>query len=252
MLTRASELMRHSILATDGEIGSVEDLYFDDAHWTVRYLVVDTGDWLPGRQVLISPHAVSGHPTDGRIPVALTKERIEASPSIDTDKPVSRQYEAELARYYQYPPYWLGPHRWGATVLPGDPLAAVPGTTVELVTDEVGGDPHLHSARDVLGYYIEARDGDIGHVEDFLIDEEDRAIRYMVAATRNWWPGKKVLISPEWIVEVSWPASRVRVDLTRDRIREAPEFDPSRPVDREYENRLFGHYGRRQYWRDPV
>src|SRR6185295_7858938 len=117
MLRTASHLKGTSIAATDGEIGSVQDLYFDDAHWTVRYLVVDTGTWLPGRQVLISPRAVASPPSDRRIPVALSKERIEASPSVDTDKPVNRQYEAEYSRYYQYPPYWMGPYRWGATML---------------------------------------------------------------------------------------------------------------------------------------
>ena len=252
MLIGASELMSHTILATDGEIGSVQDLYFDDAHWTVRYLVVDTGTWLPGRQVLISPRAVASPPSGRRIPVALTKERIEASPSVDTDKPVNRQYEAEYSRYYQYPPYWLGPYRWGATLLPGEVLAAPLGATVELVTDDVGGDPHLRSVGDVMGYYIEAKDGDLGHVEDFLVDPRDWAIRYMAVTTRNWWPGKKVLVAPAWISEVRWETSRVRVDLDREQIKSAPEFDPSRPVDREYEGRLFAHYGRRHYWDEPV
>jgi hypothetical protein len=110
------------------------------------------------------------------------------------------------------------------------------------------GDSRLRSARDVMGYYIEATDGDIGHVDDFLIDDSEWAIRYMIVDTRNWWPGKKVLISPEWISQVSWPDSRVYVDLTREGVKTAPEYDPSRPVEREYETRLYRHHDRPSYW----
>ena len=118
----------------------------------------------------------------------------------------------------------------------------------------VQGDPSLRSARDVTGYYIAARDGDIGHVDDFLVDDRAWAIRYLIVDTRNWWPGKKVALSPEWIKTVSWTDSRVHVDLQREEIKAAPEYDASRPFEREDETRLFEHYdrrkdsGRRKYW----
>ena len=247
MLRTASHLKGTSIAATDGEIGSVQDLYFDDHSWTIRYLVVDTGTWLPGRQVLISPRSIMAGTDEGKIPVSLTKSQVENSPSTDVDKPVERQYEEEYSQYYGYPYYWTGPYRWGATPYPGEGVLAVPEVAVAM-PPRVGGDPSLRSTRNVTGYYIEATDGDIGHVDDFIVDTAAWAIRYMLVDTRNWWPGKKVLVSPEWINEVSWPDSRVYVDMSKEAIKSAPEYDPNQPVERDYETRLFGHHNRRVYW----
>jgi uncharacterized protein YrrD len=246
MLRSASHLKGTTIAATDGDIGSVQDLYFDDLTWTIRYLMVDTGTWLPGRQVLISPRSVGTVTDEDRIPVALTRSQVENSPSTDTDKPVDRQYEEEYSRYYGYPYYWTGPYRWGATAYPGEALAFP--VAPEMLYPPPAGDPSLRSVRNVTGYYIEATDGDLGHVEDFIVDTGEWALRYMVVDTRNWWPGKKVLISPQWIREMSWPESRVHVDMTKDAIKQAPEYDPDQPLAREYETRLFGHHGRRTYW----
>jgi len=194
MLRSASHLKGTSLAATDGEIGSVQDLYFDDLTWTVRYLIVDTGAWLPGRQVLISPRSVRSSTDENSVPVALSKEQVKDSPSIDTDKPVDRQYEAQYSQYYGYPYYWGGPYRWGATPYPSGGLL----TEARAVSAALpSGASRLRTARNVMGYYIEAVDGDIGHVEDFLVDDHEWAIRYMIVDTRNWWPGKKVIISPD-------------------------------------------------------
>jgi len=81
-----------------------------------------------------------------------------------------------------------------------------------------------------------------------VIDDEAWAIRYMEVATRNWWPGKKVLVSPAWIERVSWADSRVFVGLSRDAIQNGPEYIEAEPITREYENRLYFHYGRPPYW----
>jgi hypothetical protein len=113
---------------------------------------------------------------------------------------------------------------------------------------EQEGDPHLQSANEVINYYIEAKDGDIGHVEDFIVEDQTWVIRYMVVDTRNWLPGKKVLVSPQWIKEVSWANARVYVDLLRDTIKNSPEYDPVVPLSREYEHRLYEHYDRQKYW----
>ena len=247
MLRTASHLKGTSIAATDGEIGSVQDLYFDDHSWTIRYLVVDTGTWLPGRQVLISPRSIMTVTDEAKIPVSLTKSQVENSPSTDVDKPVERQYEEEYSQYYGYPYYWTGPYRWGATPYPGEGVLAVPEPAVAM-PPRGGGDPSLRSSQNVTGYYIEATDGDIGHVDDFIVDTTAWAIRYMLIDTRNWWPGKKVLVSPEWINEVSWPDSRVYVDMSKEAIKSAPEYDPDQPLAREYETRLHGHHNRRVYW----
>jgi len=246
MLRAASHLKGMGIAATDGDIGSVDDLYFDDLTWTIRYLVVDTGTWLPGRQVLISPRSVRSTPDADRIPVALTKEQVKNSPSTDAEKPVERQYEEEYAQYYGYPYYWSGPYRWGSTPYPGEgPLSEVRATSA---MPPPGGNPSIRSVRNVTGYYIEAADGDIGHVQDFLVDDQEWAIRYMIVDTRNWWAGKQVIISPEWINRVSWPDSRVYVDMSREGVKTAPEYDPDLPLEREYETRLFGHHKRQTYW----
>lgn len=254
MLRAAGAFKGLSIAATDGDIGSVKDLYFDDLTWTIRYLVVDTGAWLPGRQVLISPLAVRGPVTD-KVTVDLTRAQVEESPPIDADKPVDRQQEEALSRYYNYRYYWEGPYRWGLLAYPGMPPvpAPVPGDPVvaEMLArerEQAAGDPSLRSARAVTGYYIAAQDGDIGHVDEFLVDDRAWAIRYLVVDTRNWWPGKKVVLSPEWIKTVSWADSRVYVDLRKDEIKAAPEYDAERPFDRDYENRLFEHHARRKYW----
>ena len=247
MLKAASYLKGTSIAATDGEIGSVQDLYFDDRSWTIRYLVVDTGTWLPGRKVLISPMSVRAGTTSDSVTVGLTKHQVEESPSVDAELPVNRQYEEAYSRYYGYPYYWSGPNRWGPSQYPGD-VGTGAGATAADTYSPVGGDPSLRSVRDVTGYYIEATDGDIGHVEDFLIDDRNWAIRYMIVDTRNWWPGKKVVVSPEWIRQVSWHDSKVFVDLTREGVKTAPEYDPDHPMTRDYETKLFRHYARPNYW----
>lgn len=262
MLQSLNNLKGHGISATDGDIGSVAQFFFDDENWTIRYLVVDTGNWLPGRHVLISPIALSGaYRAAEMLNVTLTKEQIQDSPDIDTDKPVSRQHETDYFTYYGYPPYWYGGGVWGAgayplgLTVPAAGLAypdrvgvatgyAGTGAATEAVRAEEQGDPHLRSTNEVIGYYIEAKDGDIGHVEDFIIDDASWAIRYMVVDTVNWWPGKKVLVAAQRIERVSWGESKLFVDLTREKIKQAPEYDPSVIGTSEYEHKLYDHYGR--------
>jgi sporulation protein YlmC with PRC-barrel domain len=260
MLRSVNELQGYTIHATDGEIGGVDQCLFDDEQWTVRYFVIDTGSWLPGRQVLISPISIKTvNWAEQELDVTLTREQVEHSPDINTDLPVSRQKELEYLQYYGYMPYWGGVGLWGPGMYPGYvayPPAAVPAppapattATEEQTTQPTEqGDPHLRSSREVTGYYIQASDGEIGHVDDLLVDDETWAVRYMIVDTKNWWPGKKVLISPRWISEISWATSQVRVDLSREAIKNAPEFDPSRPVSREYEAQLHNYYGRPIYW----
>ena len=247
MLRPVSELKGWSIGATDGAIGQVDDFYFDDQRWTVRYLVVDTSGWLAGRRVLVSPWALRAVNTeDETIAVNLTRAQVENSPGVDTQQPIDRRYEAEYSRYYGYPYYWSGPYTWGLEPFPllAPPAPAAPG----LEHAEPEGDPHLRSTTAVTGYYIQATDGDIGHVEDFLVEDQTWTIRYAIIDTRNWWPGKKVLVSPEWITRVDWHASTVHVDLTCESIKNGPEYDPSRPLERDDEGRLYDAYRRPRYW----
>ncbi len=251
MLTNATYLKGLVIRATDGELGTVDQFYFDDETWAIRYLTVDTGGWLGGRRVLISPISVVH--TDWparRLDVALTKKRVENSPDIDTHKPVSRQHEAAYLGYYGYPAYWGGPYLCGAASYPSE--LAVPTTAPkEAVADRIrreSADSHLRSTEAVAGYHIEASDGEIGHVEGFVLDDEAWAIRYIEVATRNWWPGKKVLVSPAWIERVSWTDSKVYVGLSRETIKDAPQYVESMAITRQYEDRLYATYGRPPYW----
>ena len=248
MLRSAKDMLGCKVHAADGKIGDVEDVYFEDLGWTVRYVVVDTGNWLPGRLVLISPLSVALGEQDWSkqvLPVCLTKEQVEKSPSADADKPVSRQHEIELNEYYGWPVYWP---TFPAAVLQGEmrPAAASRGGKDGFGKEE--GDPHLRSMKVLKGYYIEAEDGEIGHVEDFIVDTEDWTVRYMVVDTRNWLPERKVLVAPAWVKAVKWGDKKVQVEFPRETIRESPEFDPSQPVNRKYEARLYDYYGRSSYW----
>jgi len=250
MLNNAKTLKGYKLHSLDGEIGTINEFYFDDKYWAVRYLVADTGNWLMGRQVLISPHALAAvDKKDQTIDITLTKKQIEDSPSLASDKPVSRQFEETYYGYYGWPMYWTGPYMWGYR----PHIVRSPENPRQITKEEKSWDPHLRSTHDVSGHGIQASDGEVGHVEDFIIDDETWAIRYLIIDTRNWWPGKKVLISPRWIESVSWDESKVFVNLSRATIKKSPEYKEGFPLSREYEADLHRHYNRQGYWVDePV
>lgn len=241
-------LIGFTIGGTDGEIGKVKEFYFDDSSWTIRYLIVETGSWLFGRNVLISPEALLTPDWEGKIfPVRLTKEQIKNSPDIDTEKPVYRQQEIELNGYYPWTNYW-GNGIWaggmGTTGMMTSP--SIPFETA--IHLNAGGDdtanPHLRSTAKVTGYNIKATDGEIGDVEDFIIDDSTWKIDFILVDTGNWFPGKKVLISPKWIKEVSWENSAVIVNATEEQVKNSPEYQPSEQLSDSYESNLKNYYGR--------
>jgi len=249
MLNKAKTLSGYSLHSLDGDIGKVEEFYFDDHHWTVRYLVANTGNWITGRQVLLSPYALTAvNKEEEYIAINLTKKQIEDSPSLDHDKPVSRQFEESYSKYYGMPMYWSGPYLWGAQPV----IVHDPKMWRESSQGEKSWNPHLRSTAAVSGYDIQASDGEIGHVEDFVIDDETWAIRYLVIDTQNWLPGKKVLISPQWIERISWDLSTVFVNLSRDEIKQAPEYSEEALLNRDYESGLYRHYNRQGYWVDEL
>ncbi len=248
MLRSASHLKDYVLHAKDGEIGRCKDFLFDDEYWTVRYMVADTGKWLPKRRVIISPVTL-GDPDwqSKRLPVELTKRQIEDGPHLDADAPVSRQREIEYSRYFGWAYYWTGIGVWGMHARP-KLLAEEQKRSAESADEEEIVDSHLRSTEEVIGYHIQATDGEIGHVEDFIIDDDTWTIRYLVIDTRNWLPGRKVLIPPSWSVKIDWGQRLVSIDLTQGQIERSPEYDPSIPVNREYEARLYDFYGRPLYW----
>ena len=235
MLHSANALRGFAIAATDGELGSIKDVYFDDEEWVIRYIVVNTGGWPNGYDVLLSPMSVLAQEWDRRaLRVDLTMQQIKNSPSIDTAKPVSRQHEEEFNTYYGYPFYWAGPHR-GSAVYPGviekKPLDAADVLAIRMRLEEerMHSDPHLRSCSDVVGYHIHATDKQIGHVEDFLFDQTDWSIQLMAVDTRKWLIGKHVLMSPKQIDRVSWEDRTVFVNVTKDQVEHSPEYDEAHP-----------------------
>ncbi len=250
MLIKAKTLKGYKLDGLDGEIGKVKEFYFDDRHWTIRYLVADTETWLMGSQVLISPYAlIAVVKEEQHVTIALTKKQIEDSPNLNSDKPVSRQFEEAYYRHYGWPTYWGGPCMWGYY----PKIVRDREKWREPSQSEKTWDHHLRSTHEVTGYHIHAADGEIGHVEDFIIDDETWAIRYLIIDTQNWWPGKKVLISPQWIERVSWSEKKVFVKLSREAIKQSPGYTEETLLTRDFETRLHRHYTIEGYWvREPA
>ena len=245
MLIKGKELKGYQLKSTDGTIGSAREFYFDDHYWSIRYLVAKTSGWLSNKKVLLSPYSVTAiDPVTETVSLALTKKQIEDSPSIDEDEPVSLQWENSYYDYYGYPAYWGGPFMWGYYPYPQRDSAN--WSSWDLTRSP--WDRHLRSTHQVTGYHIHASDGEIGHIEDFIIDEETWAIRYLVVATTNFWPGKKILVSPQWIASISWETQEVFSDLSRDKIKDSPTYDDASAITREDEVGLYGYYDRDGYW----
>ena len=234
MLWNTTGLNGYSIKASDGEIGSVADFLFSDADWRIRWLVADTGNWLPGRRVLLHPSLFNAPDAQLRqFPVALTKKQIEASPHISMDQPVSRQMEDHLYDYYGWDPAWgesysLAGAMTGALSEPVLAPFRAPGA--------MPGDPHLRSAVEVIGYHIHASDGDIGHVSDFLVGDQGWTIRYLKVETSNWWLGETVIIPPRTIRKIDWGERMATVDLTRSGVKASKSYRRSETVDGAYDD----------------
>jgi uncharacterized protein YrrD len=249
MMRSLKNLIGYKILSIKdgGKLGMIKDFYFDDISWTIRYLIADTGSWLSDRRVLISPHSF-GQPDWGlkMLPVDLTKDQVENCPPIDKHKPVSEQHETELVDYFGWPNYWsvMGVRVPGVVYPPGESKNKKDQNDKK----EPSYDHNLRSTNEVIGYHIQTMDGDLGHVEDFIADEGSWHIRYGVVDTKNWLPGRKVLIAIAWIDRVSWKEKKVFVNLTREKIKNSPTFDPFTPVNRRYEEMLHDYYGKARYW----
>jgi hypothetical protein len=247
MLWDASVIDGYAIEASDGRLGRVADLLFEDVGWVVRWLVVDTGNWLSGRKVLI-PASVLGRP-DPRLrqtPVKLTMQQVKDSPDFDTERPVSRQIESDVYSYYGWSPYWGAyPALMGNAI--STPLVAPLLPSLQ-DGDHNGSpreadDPHLRSISAVTGYHIHATDGEIGHLEDFIIDDVAWRIRYGIVDTRNWWPGMKILISPYSVRKVDCTGRLIHLDVTRQKVKDGPKYDPAMTLDGAYDETFLTYYG---------
>jgi uncharacterized protein YrrD len=223
MLHLARKVCGAAVLATDGEIGTVEDFFFEEDRWTVRYLLVDTGRWLSGKRVVISPMSVTVPWNRAGVRVALTRDQVWHSPEVDR-QPLSRAAETELLEYYGHPIYWGAGGIWGAFENPGA-LVAQPTTppppTGPVVNVE---EQQLRSTNQSTGYHLHARDGEIGHVDDFVIGEESWRIRYLLVDTSNWIGGRSVVVLTETVTRIDKDRGLLHVDATRDQIRNSGSF----------------------------
>lgn len=236
-LRKLSNLTGYGFQALDGEIGRLEEIYFDDQRWQARYLVVRTGSWLLGRQVLLIPAVIDAVDDDNNtILVDLTREQIEKAPPIDSEQPVSRHYQQQYYSYYGWEPYWATEPLFQAT--PSIPPFIQPDMATK------PQNPHLRSSKEVSGYQLKTTDDSVGHVEDLILDDQTWAVRYLEIDTRNWLPGRHVLISPAWVGQVDWATQQVEVELPRELVEKAPEYDSSRYISRDYQLALYKHYGK--------
>ncbi len=243
MLRSLNEILGYTIEAQDGPIGRVVDFYFDEVDWTVRYLVADTGNIISGKKVLISTAGFYDKPdwTKRHFKVVLTKAMIMEATPAEVKKPVSRRKNLENTRTLQWPVYWNS-----VTGSPSTIMVPPPFENEEVECS--GADCELRSMRELTGYRLQAVDGLIGHAEDFIIEDDQYSIRYLVAATNSWLKGRKVLISRDWINHANWLMKSMAVVLTKQQIKNSPLFDPAVPVNRDYEGRLYDYYGRPCYW----
>ena len=258
MLFAVSGLEGCAVKASDGEIGAVRDFLFDDRSWKIRWMSVDAGHWLPGRRVFIHPSAIAPLilPPKPMVPmmsfgetlelsVNLTRHEIEAGPLTREEEPVSREMEALLYGYYGWDPYWGATH-FGAAALP-NAEARIVGDALrreaEAENPPIDGADRLHGVTSLTGYAVHALDGDIGHVENVLADDSNWEIRYLVIATRNWWPGKVVQLAPYAVKDIDWFGERIDMNVSREQVKSAPAWDPLALADEVAEEQLHRHFG---------
>jgi hypothetical protein len=259
MLFAVSGLEGVQVEASDGEVGAVKDFLFDDQTWKIRWMAVEAGPWLAGRRrVFIHPSAIApltlppksglpmmSSPATLKLTVNLTRDEISAAPHAHEDEPVTRDMESLLYDYYGSDPYWGLSHFGGGSLTNAEPQIVEDAArrSVEAQTPPLDGGDHLHSVAEFKGYYVHAVDGDIGHIENVLADDANWEIRYLVIATRNWWPGKVVQLAPYAVKDVDWFGEHINMNVTRDQVRSAPSWDPLAMADEVSEEQFHDHFG---------
>ncbi len=204
MLIPAKQLYGALLEGSDGRVGTLYDLLFDDQSWAFRHLVVSVDRWFLGRQVLLEPSM--GWVVEGTRPslrVGLTKQQIRSGPDAETDLPVARQRSVAAAQVLVWEAYW---------------------TSIDGTSTHRGGDPCLHSTKMLSGLRICCSDGPLGHVADFLIDTQSWSVAELIVDTRNWWPGKRVLIEPTLVEAIDWDDRQIRLYLPRELVEHRPAY----------------------------
>lgn len=235
MLRSVRELLGYGVSATDGRIGVVKDLLFNQNGWCVCHAMVDLTDLIPGKRVILPPESF-GKPglKDFSFPVNLSSDELKNCPTLEIDESAYKEHAEELYRHFGWEPCWK-----------------CPSVEPERKQDkEYEEDNQMRSSKEIMSYGVESTDGSVGHVIDIILDDSEWVIRYIVVSTRNWLPGGKVLIAPSWITRIEWSELKIYISHNRQEVKDSPVFDPSEPVNREYEEVLYDYYGRQKYWNE--
>ncbi|MDF3130970.1 PRC-barrel domain-containing protein [Kiritimatiellaeota bacterium B1221] len=215
MQTSLESLRGFTLKAKNGEIGRVRDLLLEEGSWTVRWIVVDTGKWLLGRKVLLSPLAFGAADFEEKnLPVDLDREQIEGAPHLDEHAPVSREYEKTYYDHYQWPYYWMGGGIWGSAAHPIGLHTLNADRNINLKEPPLPEekDVVLRSGHELTKYELKAGDETLGYVDDILLDTKDWTVRAIQFDTRKWFQGKILRLSPTKISRVSWQEHRIVID----------------------------------------
>ena len=253
-----TRLLEFTLLSADGEVGRVTDAIFDDESWTIRYFVVKTGSWLSGRRVVVAPEAIKAVDDEADTLVSsLDRKVIAKSPEIDLDQPISLAQAIELHTYYNWPFFWdvvsdeaLGTGNLAAVPLVDSVDEMAKEAAEEMETQGGVGERNLRSFKEVVGYRIQARDGEIGQVKDFILEERTWNIFYMVVDTGGLLSEKDVILSPSWVERVDWDNKLIWMDLKRETVRNSPLIEDDLPIDRSFETKLYDHYHKNKYWEE--
>jgi uncharacterized protein YrrD len=250
MMWDVARIIGYKVVASDGDVGTVKDILFDDASWTMRWLVVGTGNWFFDRQVLL-PVSTLGVPDSDlkHFPVRLTRQQVKDSPDVDTQLPVSRQLEAQIYAHYSWDPYWQGSFYPMGNAMAMPFVADIPAIVVPdadaSITDAPAhcDDPHLRNVNALMGFSLDATDGAIGHVEDMLVDSVSWRIRYLKIDAITWMPGDAVLISPQSISAIDWPERTVKINVSVQRVQDGPKYNDDLARDATYDQKFLTYYG---------
>lgn len=252
MILSIKDLFDYKLMTADGEAGEIKDALYDERDWVLRYVVVETGGWLSGRELLIPP-SVLGAPDSARreFPVSMTRDQLSNSPPREAGEDITRRHEEDLYRYYGWEPYWVPEGAMGP--LPGTVMVESPEEAAETQTavlEERHAEPRLRSIKDTLGFKVHGVDEDLGKVDNFLMDDETWDVRYVVLNTGGLFKSRRVPISVRWINNLDWENHALHLDLGKKDVHDSPDWDESLPLPRQYEVDLHSHYGRPGYWEE--
>jgi hypothetical protein len=199
MIIASKHLQGVCVVGSEGAAGCVLDVLFDDRSWHVKYLVVRLGGRLSAWHVLLKPDLVTHAAwTERELHVPLSGREFRQLPGVQSDPPVAYRQELQAARF----------SAWEA------------GRIEDVVLD---GDPHLRNMRAVTGHRVEASDGPVGRIAEFIIDDEYWTVRYVVVNTGRLLPSLRVLIAPTWVETISWEDRVVRLSATREELESSHE-----------------------------